>query len=179
VKQLRKNRHRPDRRYFFAGFLSALLLLSAVLAGALFLFTSQGVTVYLDSEEVARLVRNQVIAQARIDLPKLIDGAKAEIPSIVEEEMRDQLTSDRMEIAGFVFTVPDELMSQLKKNMQDNVENATAEILDGIDTDEVAEQFGEDVYRMVRETMQGELHGKSFEIMAFDRLPVLVRVNVR
>jgi hypothetical protein len=154
-------------------------MLCATLAGAFYLLSSQGVTVYLDSEEVARLVRDQVILQARQDLPQLIAGAKAQIPAIVEEEMREQLNSDRMEIAGFVFRVPDELMAQLKKNMQDNVENATAEILDGIDTDEVALQFGEDVYHMVRETMQGELHGQSFEIMAFDRLPVLVRVNVK
>jgi len=176
---VRKNRRIFNGRSFWAGFFCAVLMLCATLAGAFYLLSSQGVTVYLDSEEVARLVRDQVILQARQDLPQLIAGAKAQIPAIVEEEMREQLNSDRMEIAGFVFRVPDELMAQLKKNMQDNVENATAEILDGIDTDEVALQFGEDVYHMVRETMQGELHGQSFEIMAFDRLPVLVRVNVK
>ncbi len=175
---MRKTRQGFSGKSFLAGIICAFLFFSVLLGATLYLLSDQGVTVNFDSEEVANLVRSQVVIQARLDLPRLIDGAKAEIPRIVEEEMRDQLTSDRMEIAGFVFTVPDELMSQLRKNMQDNVENATAEILDGIDTEEVAVQFGEDVYRMVRETMHGELHGQSFEIMAFDRLPVLVRVNV-
>ncbi|MBS4030613.1 MAG: hypothetical protein KGZ63_04205 [Clostridiales bacterium] len=163
---------------FGVGFLYAFLLMFSVLAMSAGYLTAKGVTVYLDSGEVARMVREQIVAQAQLDLPKLIAGAKSEIPRIVEEEMQDQLTSDRMEIAGFVFRVPDELMEQLKGNIQTNVENATGQILDGIDTQIVAEQFGEDVYRMVQETMHSELDGRSFEIMAFDRIPVNIHIRV-
>lgn len=174
-KQHRKDTSSAFRRGFGCGLLLLLLLVGAV---GYFLL-DRGFTVFINSEEAARLIREQVVAQAKKDLPRIIENAKLEIPRIVEEEMRDQLTSDRMEIAGFVFRVPEELMNQLKANMQENVENATAEILDGIDTAEVAEQLGVDVYTMVRQTLFAELDGQVFEVMAFERLPVRVRVGVR
>ncbi len=176
---MRKQRRKSSFPVFWSGFATALVLALALLGAGVYFLLSHGFTVYLDSEEVSRLVRDQVVEQAKKDLPRIIEEAKLEIPRIVEEEMRDQLTSDRMEIAGFVFRVPEELMSQLKANMQENVERATAEILDGIDTDEVAEKFGADVYAMVNHTLFSELHGQIFEVMAFDRLPVRVRVGVR
>lgn len=178
VKLLRKRR-KGSSTAFWSGFGSALLLSLVIIGVGSYLLLMQGFTVFINSGELARLVRDQVVEQAKKDLPVIIENAKLEIPAIVEQEMREQLTSDRMEIAGFVFRVPDELMSQLKANMQENVENATAEILDGIDTAEVAEQFGSDVYEMVKQTLFTELDGQVFQVMAFERLPVRVRIGVR
>ena len=163
-----------DRFSFVIGFICAgLLFFSALTLSAGYLAT-QGVTVYLDSDEVARVVREQIIVQAELDLPRLIAGAKAEIPEIVEKEMQGQLTSDKMEIAGFVFRRPDELMEQLKSNIQLNVENAAGQILDGIDTQIMAEQFDDDVYHMVKETMHDELDGRSFQIIVFGSIPIRI-----
>ncbi len=167
-----------DRLSFVMGFIFASLLFFSVLSLSAGYLATQGVTVYLDSDEVARMVREQIIVQAELDLPKLIANAKAEIPEIVEKEMEGQLTSDRMEIAGFVFRVPDELMEQLKSNIQLNVESAAGQILDGIDTQVVAEQFGDDVYLMVKETMHDELDGRSFQIRVFGSIPVRIWTQV-
>lgn len=175
---MRKYLRNFDRSSYWSGFISAVILLLFVFGSVLLLFSVRGVTVYISSEDLAGMVRDRVVTQARQDLPGIIANAKAEIPKIVEEEMRDQLTSDRMEIAGFVFRVPDELMNQLRKNMQDNVERATGEILSGIDTTTVAEQFGESIYQMVRQTLHGELDGSSFHIKVFERFPLRVRVSV-
>ena len=168
---------RLDRKSFLLGnacaFLAFILLCVLTIAAA----TARGLTVELDSEEMALMIQEQVVVQAKRELPKMITGAKSEIPRIVEEEMKDQL-SDRMEIAGFVFTMPDELMQQLKRNMQKNVENATGLILDGIDTQILAQDFGDDVYNLVKQTMQEELHGQTFRVFLFERIPVMVRVHV-
>jgi hypothetical protein len=155
----------------------ALALFVLLLVAAVAMLASRGVSIQLDSEELALHIREQVEIQAKASLPKMIAGAKAEIPRIVREEMQDQL-SDRMEIAGFVFTMPAELMNQLESNLQKNVENATGRILDGIDTKTLALQFGQDAYRMVRQTLQEELHGQTFMVFLFDRIPVPVHVTV-
>lgn len=178
---VRGKRNEPtfNRKSFWCGFFCAVFLFTAVIAAAVAALSVHGVTVSLGSEEVASMVRERVVTQAQANLPKVIAEAKLGIPAIVAEEMKSQFDSDRMEIAGFVFRMPEELMEQLKAKMQVNVENATGEILDGIDTGLVAEQFGDDIYMMVRETMQSELHGQSYRIMVLDRVPLRLRIIVR
>ena len=83
-----------------------------------------------------------------------------------------------MEIAGFVFRMPEELMIELRQRLQTNVENATGEILDGMNTSLLAEQFGNNAYAMVRDTIQGEFGGQSFSVMIFDRLPLRVKIAI-
>jgi len=178
-KFLRKQPRKGSSAVFWRGFGSALLLTAVLLGAGIYYLLTQGFSVFVDSEELARLVRARVVEQAKKDLPLIVENAKLQIPYIVEQEMRDQITSDRMEIAGFIFRVPDELMNQLRANMQKNVENATAEILGGINTDEVAEQFGLNVSEMVKQSLFSQLDGQVFEFKVFELLPMRVRVGVR
>jgi F0F1-type ATP synthase membrane subunit b/b' len=168
-----------EPRSFCAGVAFAFLLLLITAGAALAYVSSQGVTVVLDSEQMAELVSESIAEQAKEDLPKIIAGAKSEIPGIVDKEMRDQLSSDRMEIAGFVFRMPEELTEQLRKNMQKNVEKATGQILDGIDTTMLADEFGRNAYSMVRDSMQNEFDGQTFRVMLFNRIPLAVRISMQ
>ncbi|MDW7650611.1 MAG: hypothetical protein SCK29_00345 [Bacillota bacterium] len=167
--------HRPS---FIAGALFSFLFMLLLFAAAVSYFAVQGVTVSLNSDDMALLVRDRISQQARADLPQMIAGAKAEIPEIVAREMEGQLKSDRMEIAGFVFRMPEELTAQLQKNIQSNVENATGKILDGIDTATLAEKFGEDAYQMVKHSMQDEFNNQSFQVLLFNRIPLNVRIQM-
>lgn len=168
-----------EPRSFCAGVAFALLMLLITTGAALAYVSSQGITVVLDSEQMAELVRESIAKQAKEDLPKIIAGAKSEIPGIVDKEMRDQLLSDRMEIAGFVFRMPEELTEQLRKNMQKNVENATGQILDAIDTTMLAEEFGRNAYNMVRYSMQNEFDEQTFHVRLFNRIPLPVRISMQ
>ncbi len=163
---------------YLAGFASALFLFVLILGGAAFLLASHGITITVDSGKIAQMVREQVVSEAKKALPQLIDGARQEIPGIVEAQMREQIVSDRMEIAGFVFRVPEELLGQLRQSMQKNVEMAATEILTGIDTSLVAEELGEDVYLLVRQTLTKELHGSIFRVLAYGRIPLQIRLQV-
>ena len=166
-----------DRKSFFYGFTGGVFFLLLLFSAALFFVSSEGLTVKLDSEQMALMIQQQVAEQAKKELPQVVDEAKEEIPRIVQEEMQNQI-SDRMEIAGFVFRMPEELMNQLELNMQKNVENATALILDGINTEKIAENFGANVYDLVKKTLQQEIHGQSFRVLVFDRVPVTVNVYI-
>lgn len=176
MRKLRRRFHLPS---LLAGVIIATLLGGALLWAGMFWLSSTAPSVYLDSEELAQIIGNRIMTQIHRELPLIIEGAKSEIPAIVEREMATQLTSDRMEIAGFVFTVPEELMAQIKHSMQANVENATAKILDGIDAKLVGERFGEDVYRLVRETLRREVDGKTFTLLLLGKMPVKVKVHVQ
>ena len=89
-----------------------------------------------------------------------------------------QTSPARMEIAGFVFRMPDELLQQLESNLQNNVQKTTEMILDGIDTSQLAVEFGDSVYEMVKETMKKELDGQDFQILLFNRLPLKIWLKV-
>ena len=86
---------------------------------------TQGVTIQLNSEAMARAVQQQAFPGQTGAL--IITEAKAEIPRIVEAEMNHQF-SGRLEIAGFAFSLPEELMLQLRSKMRTHVENVTAQI---------------------------------------------------
>ncbi|MCW3490860.1 hypothetical protein [Dethiobacter alkaliphilus] len=168
-----------DRKSFILGFVSSAIIFIVILAGLTAMASARGVTVRLDSEDLAAMVRDRIVAQAKAEMPAIINSAKAEIPAIVEQEMENEFKSDRMEIAGFVFQMPDELMQQLRSNMRRNVEQATGKILDGIETEELAHKFGEDAYAMVLSTMEEEISGQSFQVMLFDLIPMRVRILIQ
>ena len=173
-----QSKFRLDRLSFAAGFVAAGIVILLLLAGLGGMAATQGVTVRLEGEELAALIRERIASQVRAEMPKIIEEAKAGIPAIVEKEMETQFTSNRMEIAGFVFKMPEELMTQLKNNMRDNVEQATGQILDGIDTNQLAEKFGANAYQLVQESIQSELDGQSFHVLVFNRIPLRISVRV-
>lgn len=171
------------KRWKRGTFLQGTLFGMALLLGLLFLLgvylLRNGVQVYLDSQDVSHSVGAQVTWYAERDLPRMIDGAKAEIPEIVRREMQGQWGSTRMEIAGFVFNLPDELMEQLDGFMRENVENSVYQLLDGIDTGELAREIGETAALLVEEQMQEVLHGQTFYIKVLGPLDLPVTVFIQ
>jgi hypothetical protein len=168
-----------NRTSFLQGTLCgvAFTLLLLVLVGVFLL--NNGVEVVLDSEDIVESVGMQVTYYARRDLPRMIDSAKAGIPEIVRNEMEGQLTSTRMEIAGFIFTLPHELVQQLEGFMMLNVENSVYQLLDGIDTSQLSVEIGEAAALIVEEQMSESLHGQEFRINVFGPFELPVTVYIR
>ncbi len=170
---------RKKARVFLRGMLLGMVLMSLMLVlGGMFLFNS-GVQVYLDSKDISEAVGVQVTYYARRDLPRMIDAAKAEIPDIVKREMEGQMGSTRMEIAGFIFTLPDELIEQLDGFMQENVQNSVYRLLDGIDTSQLSDEIGETAALLVQEQMRETLHGQIFYINVLGPLDLPVTVFIQ
>jgi hypothetical protein len=170
---------KKKKRGFFQGLLCGMGLLAGflLLSGALFL--NRGVQVHLDSGDIAASVGAQVTWYAERDLPRMIEEAKAEIPEIVRKEMEGALTSTRMEIAGFIFTLPDELAVQLEGFLRENVENSVYRLLDGIDTRVLSREIGETAALLVQQQMQEYLHGQTFHIRVLGPVNLPVTVFIR
>ncbi len=128
---------------FVAGALLGIIIscLSLVLGGWWWL-ANKGVTFYLDSSDIARVVKEQVIHYASNNLPLMIDHARSKVPGIIQSELQGQMTAGQIEIAGFVFSVPQELVAQLEEHLQSNVKTIVFTLLDGIDTELLSEEIG-------------------------------------
>jgi hypothetical protein len=93
--------------------------------------------------------------------------------------MEGQLSSTRMEIAGFIFTLPVELVNQLEGFMMQNVENSVYQLLDGIDTSQLSVEIGETAALIVEEQMSESLHGQEFQIKVFGPFDLPVTVYIQ
>lgn len=171
-----RNRSFDCRSFWYGATAAGLIMLALIFAFALSIY-SKGITVRLDSEQITLLIKRQITENTSRKLPEIIAGAKSEIPRIVKEKIEFRF-SDRMEIAGFVFRVPDELLAQLRSSMQQNVEKATGMILDGINTDEIAERLGSDFSAAVKSALQEEMEGQSLHVNLWGVVPVKVRVQI-
>lgn len=167
------------KRLFLQGALCGMAFIVLLLVMTGLFLVNNGVEVFLDSEDIVNSVGLQVTYYARRDLPKMIDTAKAGIPEIVRKEMEGQLSSTRMEIAGFIFTLPDELIQQLEGFMRQNVESSVYQLLDGIDTSELSAEIGAAAALIVQEQMQETLHGQKFHIKVLGPFDLPVTVYLR
>lgn len=167
-------------RLFVVGALCGIIIscLSLTLGGWWWL-VNRGVTVYLDSNDIAAVVENQIIHYATRDLPLMIDSARAKVPGIIKSELQGQVTAGKIEIAGFVFSVPPELVIQLEEHLQNNVKLIVLSLLDGIDTELLSQEIGGNAANIVKEEMRVSLHEQKvyIPIMGSLNLPIKIYVH--
>jgi len=167
-----------DKKSFQLGISCSLIIFLCIFTLLFWGLAKYGLTIYLDSEELAKNIQEQIILFAEHEMPQIIEDVKAEIPRVVRSEMQAQL-SDRMEIAGFVFTMPVELKEQLAKNMQANVEKTIGKILDCLSEHILANGFGNNVYELIRETFTGQLQGHTVQVYILGKIPLKVRLQLK
>ncbi len=156
--------NKKKTKVFLSGLSLGAVLTLAVVAFSAWVVLRDGVTVYIKSEDIAAEIGVQVRSYVERDLPRMIDGAKAEVPYIVENGMDGQITSRRMEIAGFIFAIPDEFFNQLDRYLKDNVTETVYQLLDEIDTTMLAGEIGTMTTSLVEEQMKNNLHGSIINV---------------
>ncbi|MCL5046943.1 MAG: hypothetical protein M1598_09235 [Actinobacteria bacterium] len=178
---MRRQRHRSDGRgkWFLLGIVSGILIFLALGTALAVLATRYGIRVELSADEVADLVKAQVSRQSREDIPKIVQRIKDDVPRMVSEEMKGKLSSASIKISDVVITLPPESTRELQQSVEQTVRTAVINILDGMNTDEVAEQMGENAHRMVRDSLNRELGRKKFVYSPFRWLSVPVTVAIK
>ncbi len=150
-----------------------------LMLGGWWWLANRGVTVYLDSNDIASVVEKQVIHYASRDLPLMIDYAKAKVPGIIKSELRGQVITDKIEIAGFVFSVPPELVLQVEKHLQNNVKIIVFSLLEGIDTELLSQEIGVNAAQIVKEEIRDSLHEEKVYIPIAGTLSLPVKFYVQ
>ncbi len=167
-----------DLKSFIIGFTSGLIFILLFTTLALGFISQKGVVVSINSEEVASSVQRQVTQYTREQIPVYMNSAKKEIPDIVENQVKGQFTSGKLEIAGFSFSLPEEFIKSLEDMLKDNIEMGMYNIIDGIDNEELAEDLGIHAYSMVRNALEEEYKGKSFTVKPLRWFSILVTIDI-
>ncbi len=159
---------------FAVGAFLVLLLCGAVLG----YISQKGVIVYINSEEVARTVQYQVTQHTVDNIPTFMDQAKKDVPQIVEEQIKGQFNSGKLEIAGLSFSLPKEFILSLEGMLKENIENGIYSIIDGMDNEELSRELGDNAYFIVKKALEEEYRGKSFTVKPLEWLSILVTLEV-
>lgn len=171
----KRNYHVKSLMTGFAAGMFFVLLICGMVLGTI---SQRGVVVYINSEEVARAVQQQVTQFTLDNIPVYMDQAKKDIPQIVEEQVKGQFTSGTMEIAGFSFSLPEEFILNLEGMLKDNIKTGIYSIIDGMDNEELSRDLGENAYVIVKKALEEEYRGKSFTVKPLDWFSILVTLEV-
>lgn len=171
--------NKKKAKVFLGGLsLGAALALAAVVFMTWVVF-HDGVTIFIKYEDIAAEIGLQVQSYVERDLPRMINAAKVEVPYIVENGMEGQLTSRKMEIAGFIFAIPDEFFNQLDQFLKDNVTETVYRLLDEIDTQMLADEIGVMASSLVKEQMKNNLHGSIIYVNIKGPLNFPVKIHLK
>ncbi|RQD75826.1 MAG: hypothetical protein D5R97_05480 [Candidatus Syntrophonatronum acetioxidans] len=175
----KKGKKKYHVKSLLIGFTAGILVVS-FLSGIIFNYmTQKGVVVYIDSEEVATSVEGQVAELTRQQIPIYLEEAKIEIPQMVDKQMRGQLNKGKLEIAGFSFSLPEEFILSLEEILKENMKAGIYNIVDDIDSEELAEDLGCHAYEIVKRTLEKEYRGKSFTVepLGWFSIPVTIEIK--
>lgn len=161
------------------GFMAGVLAGLAVWGAGLHYAANRGITLYIDSEEIARAVQQQVTGFSQEQFPRYLEEARQEIPGVVEEQVRGQFTYGSLEIAGFSFALPGEFIQGLEDMLKENIQGGINEIIDGIDSKALGEEMGTQAYHMVKNALEEEYRGKSFEVWPLEWFSLLVNLEIK
>ncbi|MGE5561325.1 MAG: hypothetical protein ACM3XN_09830 [Chloroflexota bacterium] len=168
------------RRQFLSGLIVGVILTLSLLAGGATVITRRGVSVSVDIEPVALMVREQVTAEAQRSLPQFVSEMEARVPEMVATEMAQRMrAAASFSMADFTFDLPDSVTAMIQERLQAIVEDIIYECFAMFDTDLAAAQLGDQAYELVKTSIASEASELALQYRLFGRLPLPVTLNFR
>ena len=168
----------PGRAFLWGIGVGLLLSASLVLAASAML-VQRGVQVVLSADEVAQMVRVQVTRQVEADFPEIVAHVKAGAAAQVKAQMKNKIDAGAVRISDVVIPLPPEVLNQFQSRLENIVLTSVSSVMDGLDVDQVAAQFGDRAYAMVKTSLKQELNGKTFlySPVRWMAIPVILRIE--
>jgi hypothetical protein len=165
-------------RQFITGFiLGAIFVITAVI-GIASIILIKGVTVKVDADKIAYMVRGYVLKRARIELPQMIEQLEQKVPVLVSSKLN--LTDDiTLKVSKVEMKLPREIGAQLDKEVKRKVTSMVARSVRSFDTEPVIERLGNSAYDLVRGGLKRELEGKRILIKTSKWFSIPVTVSTR
>lgn len=163
-------------RPFTTGLLTGFFLCAAVLLMLAKVVGGSGVTVRLDAEEIAATVRSQVEAEARRQLPLVIQDLERGLPDRVAARLGVGLSQAVIDLYGIKIGIPEDAVRQLRNEVQQMVVDEIHAAVAAADLEGMAAGWGAGADRMVRIVIQEQLEGRLFKVQVLPWLPVVVKV---
>ncbi len=167
------------QKSFLLGLAAAVFLFTALLAVAIYLAESHGVTVAVPAEEIGALVRAQVEREAATQLPGVVAQARSQVSGLVEEEMKGQLQGISIRIGEVVIPLPEEATRELNRRLQAMVQDTIYSVLDSLDTRSIGQTLGSKAEARVRDSLEETLGNRRFFYRPWPWLAVPVTIDVK
>jgi hypothetical protein len=167
-----------EKHSFIAGFLFCLVL--TTFAGTVFGFylLKNGITITIDSEEIATTVQKEVEKQAVATIPQMISQIKKTVPQAVSSEMQNKIGSASINISTFTIVLPDATVKEFEKYLQMIVTNALDRLLSSVSTLKLSNEIGKEAYHICKETLKNKFDGKVFKIKVFSFIELPINLKV-
>ncbi len=142
----------------------------------IYMLLEKGITICVDTTEVAMTVRKEVEKNLRTELPDIVQDTKKQIPIIVNKELKGKLGDTKLEVGKIKLTLPKSFSERLERELQNYTIRTLDKMIDNMDTGQLAQEISRESYRMVKETLRRELNGKTFMIALskWIRMPITV-----
>lgn len=142
----------------------------------IYMLLEKGITICIDTSEVAMTVQKEVEKNLRTELPDIVEETKKDIPIIVKKELKGKLGDTKIEVGKIKLTLPKSFSEHLESELQSFTIRTLNNMIDHMDTGQLAQEISRQSYRMVKETLRRELNGKTFIIAPskWIRMPITV-----
>lgn len=135
----------------------------------------QGFKVAINPEYLAKMVQMKVQAEARQDIPQLLEGFKDELPTEIGNHL-DGLENLTIGFGSSQVKLPEEMLAAIKTEFNRILEATVLNTLNHYDTTRYQERIGENVYRLIKDMLHQEIIGKTYVIKASQWFSVPVRI---
>lgn len=178
IERRRAEMIRPGRAFVW-GIAIGLLVSVALLTAGLSMLMQRGVEVVLSTEEVAQVVRTEVTRQVETDLAGAVTKLKDEARSRIKAQVKNKIDAGAVRISDLVLPLPPEIVTQFQGQLESIVVTSLDSSLDSLDVKQMAKQYGDGAYEMVRTSLAKQLDGKRFMYSPVDwvKIPVTLRLR--
>ena len=181
VRRLERRRAemiRPGRAFVWGigvGLLATVALLTVVLS----LLMQRGVEVALSTEDVAQVVRAEVTRQAEADLSGAVTKLKDDAQIRIKAQVKNKIDAGAVRISDLVLPLPPDILTQFQGQLESIVVTSLDSSLDSLDVKQMAKEYGDRAYQMVRISLAKQLDGKQFMYSPVDWINIPVTLRLR
>ena len=162
-------------RYWSGVFTGVFLGCFIISLSILMVIRMQGLKVAINPQQIARLVQAKVQAEAKRDIPQILEQLKKELPVEVSENLQG-LEDFTIGIGKSQVNLPPEVIGAIKGEFNRVIEEAIINTINNYNTAEYEERLGRNAYEMVEALLQQDIIGKTYLIKTNDWLTVPVKI---
>lgn len=165
-------------RGFITGFFFGIIFVVTAIIGITSTLLVKGITVKVDADKIAYMVRGYVLQRARVELPQFIGELEQRVPLLVSSQL-DLIDAVSIKISKLEMRLPKEFGEKLDREVKQKVSLMIAQSVRSFDTEPLIKSLGNSAYDLVRGGLKRELEGKRISIEAWEWLKIPVTVSTR
>jgi len=152
---------------FLGCFFSALLILVFI--------RLQGLKVAINPNQLAKMVQIKVQAEAKDDIPMLLEGFKQELPTEIDQHL-DGLDDLTIGFGKSRIKLPENVLAAIKDEFNRIIEAGIINTLNDYNTTVYQERVGKNAYNLVSNMLNQDIIGKTYLIKTTRWLSVPVKI---